>query len=392
MAVYVITFALTMLAIYWAKYYYNLYKSVYGINVSTFHGAIEKNKFYHFSGPSLCYDKKREKVYFRNYIISFTLAVLPLFLVSALRYDVGTDYMYTYFPGFYKIMGGYMEYSEAGFNILVMLIQLFTKDAQWLFVVTSFLFVYFMIDNIVKYSPYVSLSMVVVFFSCIFFASLNIVRQSIAIMIIMAGLPHLLNKDFKRYLIYVLFGTVFHLSALIMIVAYFIVNFDFIKKHFLTCCICALVGLPILSKVMEIILFNTKYHYYFVSHFNNGNIDYMGLCYNGAAFVIAYVLLRNHYKNNKMTYILLVMQYCAFWISSLNLFIHIPTMIQRAVMHFTTYQMLLVPQILYHQEGNKNRLITFGIYVVAYFLYFLFNIVLWNMHDVWEYKWIFMPY
>lgn len=392
MIVYVIAFALTMLFIYWAKYYYNMYIRAHGVNVATFHGAKARDLYFDALAPILCYDKANEKRYYRNYLIAFSLSVMPLFLLAALRYDVGTDYMYTYFPGFYKIMGGHLEYSEMGFNLLIMFIQVFTDNAQWLFVVTGFLFAFFMINNAIKFTPYASISMVVVFFSCIFFASLNIVRQSISIMIIMAGVPYILNKDFKRYLICVLFGTLFHLSSLIMIIPYFIINFGFIKKHFLWCCIGALVGLPILSKVMELILFNTKYHYYFVSHFNNGNIDVMTLCYNACTFIASYVLLRKAYKQNKFVYLLLVMQYCALWISSLNLFIHIPTMIQRAVMHFSTYQMLLVPQILRFQQGNRNKLIALGAYVVPYFFYFLFNIVLWNMHDVWEYKWIFMPY
>lgn len=392
MAVYVISFALTILAIYWAKYYYKRYISVHGITVATFRDAIEREKYFSALAPVLCYDKKVEKRFYRKYVLFFVCAVMPLFLVAALRYDVGTDYMYTYFPGFYKVMGGYMEYSEFGFNLLIMLIQLFTDDAQWLFVVTGFLFAYLLIDNVIRFSPYVGVSMVVVFFSCIYFASLNIVRQSIAIMIIMSGLPHLLNKDFKRYLIYICFATLFHLSSLIMIVAYFVVNFDFARKHFLVCSIAALVGLPVLSKIMEVILFNTKYHYYFVSHFNSGEIDFMSLGYNGVSFVVSYVLLRSYYKKDKYSYALLLMQYFAFWITALNIFIQIPTMIQRAVMHFSTYQMLLVPRLMRYQKGNRNKLLVFAIYAVAYFFYFFFNIVLWNFHDVWHYKWIFMKY
>lgn len=85
MAVYVISFALTILAIYWAKYYYKRYISVHGITVATFRDAIEREKYFSALAPVLCYDKKVEKRFYRKYVLFFVCAVMPLFLVAALR-------------------------------------------------------------------------------------------------------------------------------------------------------------------------------------------------------------------------------------------------------------------------------------------------------------------
>lgn len=73
-----------------------------------------------------------------------------LFFVSGFRYGVGTDYFYTYFPRFYQIMGGSNGYTEFLFTGLNKFILLFTDEAQWLFIITSFIFVLFMMLSIKK--------------------------------------------------------------------------------------------------------------------------------------------------------------------------------------------------------------------------------------------------
>ena len=71
-------------------------------------------------------------------------SVLPLSLISGLRKGIGTDYYFTYYRAFYSILAGDIFYKrEPLFNYLNQFIQLFTTDAQWLFVITSFIFVFF---------------------------------------------------------------------------------------------------------------------------------------------------------------------------------------------------------------------------------------------------------
>lgn len=73
--------------------------------------------------------------------IPFLFSFLPMFLLSALRYDVGTDYMYTYTPTFIEMLtDSSAGYREIGINFIIRFIQLFTTEPQWFFVVTSFIY------------------------------------------------------------------------------------------------------------------------------------------------------------------------------------------------------------------------------------------------------------
>jgi multisubunit Na+/H+ antiporter MnhB subunit len=46
------------------------------------------------------------------FILFVILAILPLALVSSLRVGVGTDYYFTYYPGFYQVLGGNNAYER----------------------------------------------------------------------------------------------------------------------------------------------------------------------------------------------------------------------------------------------------------------------------------------
>ena len=137
MFVYLFAFALTILFIQRAAFYYN---NLYKLKSTCFNNDIEQGY------------NKRLKCCRRKYYFFFLLAFFPLFFIAAVRYDVGTDYLYTYVPNFLKILNGDLPYSEWGFNQLNKFIQLFTTNPQWLFVITAFIFTFLIIQTIVRYS------------------------------------------------------------------------------------------------------------------------------------------------------------------------------------------------------------------------------------------------
>ena len=75
----------------------------------------------------------------KSYYIWAVLSFLPLFLISALRYDVGTDYLYVYDPFFHAINAGENEFSEIGFNLINRITYLIVDDSALMFAVVAFL-------------------------------------------------------------------------------------------------------------------------------------------------------------------------------------------------------------------------------------------------------------
>lgn len=335
-----------------------------------------------------CSQAKRND-YKLKYYVFFVLAFIPLFFISAFRYNVGTDYMYTYYPNFYSILNGNREYSEIGFYLLNKLIQLFTSKSLWLFIVTSFIFVYCLLKCIIKYSDKPILSMVVVFLTMIFFVSLNNVRQSIAAIIMLLAFDALCEKKTLKYILYVFIALIFHYSAIIMLIFYLFTNIKFIRKHFLLVSLILLLGIPVIAKIGITIILNTKYAYFLSSHFNNGQVTIVNIVYGLILFISTYYFFRKDLKSDRKSYILVCSQLFYFLISLLSLFIKVSELISRLSFYYLLFQVILIPYLVVKQKNNEKKYLIIFAYLVMYVAYFYYYIILKGYHGVLPYQFIF---
>lgn len=378
MFVYLVAFLLTFIFINRATFYYNKIAKVRqaasagtGRNINT-----QRNK-------------ELTNVFKFRYALFFFLAFFPLFFIAAVRYNVGTDYSFTYVPNFLRILNGETPYSEWGFNKFNRFIQLFTDDPQWLFISTSLIFTFVLIQTIVRYSSNPSVSVAVVLLSCVFFVFLNNMRQLIAVILFFRAFPYIKNRKFLEFLICMLLGLLFHLSAVLMIFPYIFVNFKYVRKHFIRLAVVVTLAVPVFAKLLQLVLMQTKYNYFFVSHFNNGNATVTNILYNLFFFVISYMVLRKKIKTDKTAYVLLFMQFLAFWISSFSLFLSISELISRITVYFQVFQILLVPYCVKVQKDTTGKVAYLASYVVAYGIYLIYFIILNGYHQVLPYQWIF---
>lgn len=159
-------------------------------------------------------DDKKTKLFF--YII-----IIYLTLISAIRYNVGQDYKH--WVDVYSWIeegktGG--EYVEVGYRILNIIIQKIPfLNVYCLYGITSTFIIlgfgYSIKKNVDQ--KYWFLAIFIFIGSGIFFATLNLVRQYISIVIILLALPFLKEKKYVKYCISVIIATLFHTSSLIML-------------------------------------------------------------------------------------------------------------------------------------------------------------------------------
>lgn len=371
MIVYIFGFILSAYFAYYAHSFYLSYR--------------EKKNDYQQNQCSLLSVKKIK----RKYILLLILAILPIGLIAGLRYGVGTDYFYTYSPNFYKILNGESPYSEFGFNLLNRVIQIFTHKATALFLVTGMIFAILLVKTIVKYSNNVLFSFLVAFISCIYFVSLNNVRQSIASIIMLAAFPYFIRKDTLKVILCCLLGMIFHYTAIIILIAYIVCNIRFIQKNFTCFCILSIVLIPIFAIVIKEVAMTTKYAYYFVSEFNNNRSTTIMILYNALFFVLFYLRMYHYRLSDRKCYLFLLMQFFALWCSLLSLFIPISEMISRIVNFFIVFQVLAVPYMGLKTKFKSNRYAFNMIYVTAYSAYLIYYIVIMGYHAVLPYQSIF---
>ncbi|VTU07114.1 Uncharacterised protein [Actinobacillus indolicus] len=145
--------------------------------------------------------------------VLYTLSFFIVWLVGAFRYNVGTDY-----PNYVYIFENIDEYEfgklEPLYYLLNQLILYLNLDAQWLFFVTSFIITFF----VYKVGKNYHRGWFVVFFILLFyFQSFNIVRQIVAMSIMLYGIHSLIHSSNWKFLICILFAAGFHYSAFIFL-------------------------------------------------------------------------------------------------------------------------------------------------------------------------------
>ena len=375
MAIYITVFLITFIFSLFAKSEYQrylCYKDLY----------LDYNSVYNI---------KRRNDYYIRYLLLLALSTMILGLVSGLRGpSVGTDVNYTYLPNFnHFLLGSQKEYTEVGFNYLNRFILLFTSNGQALIIITSLIFSSSLIRISIKYSKSVAVSLLVAFLSTIYFVSLNNIRQSIAAIIVLEAYPYLVDKKLVKYIIVTLIATIFHISALIAIPVYFVVNNDIVRKYLFSFCLTLCILLPILAKFALYLISHTKYEYFLVSEFNNGDVNTVNIIYGFVYFVISFILLYKDRMRYKEVYVLLIMQFLYFFVSIISIFIPVSEMISRIASYFLYYQILLIPYIVYREYKISGKIIFLTFYTLTYGIYMVYFIVLKGYHSVLPFKFCF---
>lgn len=104
------------------------------------------------------------------------VSALPIFIITSIRYDVGSDYFS------YRSIYALMQYGDSGryewlFYLMNRFVGLFDVDPQWIFVVSAAIFLYFSFKRLWADSPNPCLSIFLLMGSMIYFTYINGMRQ-----------------------------------------------------------------------------------------------------------------------------------------------------------------------------------------------------------------------
>lgn len=240
------------------------------------------------------------------------LGMLPLFLLSALRWDVGTDTWHTYTPEYlaaaaetreltpeeeqividdYRMLAktewGYSDeqikaitredafgfssnafnHTSPGFQVIERALLAVKADVQWLYVVTSLITLFFVFAAIYWQSKDMALAGLLFVLTSNYFLTLNIVSQYMAISICLFSCLFAENRKPLPFVLLVLLAASFHTSALVFLPVYFLPKLH-IKPLWCAIGIAAVflivpLAFPLLEKLVELLM--PKYARYFAS-------------------------------------------------------------------------------------------------------------------------------
>lgn len=329
---------------------------------------------------------------YRKSCMCALISPIPFILLAAFRYDVGTDYLYTYVPRFNEIAEGKENYFEYGFFMLNKLIQVFTLDYFWLFLTCAVITYSLVFESIYKYLDDPTFGVLMFVISTAFFTSLNTTRQYIAIAIFLYAIRFIQNKQLFRYAAAILIAALFHKSILIMLPVYFICRIKFSIWRSLAVIISGFCLSNILRSILQILFASNRYGDYFNSVYDSETTAVRFLLINLSVLMLG-ILCR--YLSNKKTKdshlfdkldIYMQIQVVSTLICACS---GVIPLAYRVIWNFSSVQMLLIPEAVSCIKERSIRNFIKICVITAFIGLTVYSIYINGEHDVLPYRTIF---
>lgn len=320
------------------------------------------------------------------------LSCSVLTLISALRYYVGTDYeSYANRVVTDTLFG--TNQKEILFTQIVKIAVKF-GSVQWIFVITSVIFVAFVYKYIIDQSKNLSLSVFLFVGTTFYSFSLNAVRQAIATAIFLYAMKYIIKGKPIPYFVCILLAIGFHKMAIIYLPLYFIRNLKIRgTKTIVLITLTSFILFSLKSVIRRFLLMGlssipmlSQYTSYFGSNFDNV------LKYVSLAFLILNVVITIFIIICSREMILDRSMQLYIWVQLfITLFSGISFSIPAAFRVFYVFipvQIVLIPNLIKAVKDRMSRgLLTSGI-VILYSALFWFFIIYANYNGTLPYNYI----
>ena len=170
-------------------------------------------------------NKKKDSFWKLNVVLS----LLIFTLISALRYDVGVDYMY-YLESFQSISDSFDIYDnskfEIGYNFIQKKIYNLGLHSSFLFGFLAFLKIFLIYYNFKREQFLYGCLSFIIITSGIYFTMMNEMRQTLVVCLFLYAIQFANKKDAFKYFLIAFLGYYIHTSALFFIPIFFVVIHD----------------------------------------------------------------------------------------------------------------------------------------------------------------------
>ena len=157
-------------------------------------------------------------------VFAFAIAA-TLIIVAGLRYRVGADYMAYYrtrVTDWRTVWEYLIHFREPGIRLLSRISTMIADDGAVLIFLSAAIIIGIYSLVIYRYSPMYLVSMLLFLFLGDWTGSFNGIRQYLAAAIVFAGHRYILRRKWAPYFLTVLLASLFHKSALVMVLPYFL--------------------------------------------------------------------------------------------------------------------------------------------------------------------------
>lgn len=339
---------------------------------------VQKNKYI---------GKLRKKINLTNLILFIAISI-PI-IICGFRYNVGTDYA-AYIIRFEEVTirslkSGLGLSIEWGDILLCKIGWGISKNVRVIFLLYSIFTVIFAYKAILnnKINRTISLLM----YLCIYWTfSMNGIRQALSMSIIMYSFKYIIDKDFKKYIVFQILATSFHASSIIFFP--FAIVWMILKekkgKEILIYLLYSLIPILIFasSKLFLTIQQFSKYSMYF-ENISFSDIGFGVLLQNLPVIIMILMFKKKMIENNYNNYFYITMYFVGIILQYMG---YISLYLGRFAIYFNMVQIFLFPEFANLSKNKKDKLIinlVLIIYSLGYNLIYLCYIKGW--YDIFPY-------
>ncbi len=305
--------------------------------------------------------------------ILFTVSSLVMLVLSAIRWETGTDWN-EYFYYYYHIDSGFAPYGKEDFELGVravnVLVRRFGGDfsaLQFVWAVLVFLAQMKWMNEINARTMLRNTAFMCLWF--LYFANIFTTRSTVAYALLLCALPYALRKKRNAFFFITFFVTIFvHRSCILFCVVYFIANMNlglFKKLYGYIWIITGAVLVCADGLIHVAVRFLPEAYSYRISYYLNGSeagSSMMGLVNYLFLYVVFLIFYRSKFCQNEL-YLKLFNIFSCGLVPYIFGYVYSAHFI-RAAWPFMMMAVFLIPMIL-QELGRSNRVIVFGI-AVAY--------------------------
>ncbi|MFD2728936.1 EpsG family protein [Enterococcus camelliae] len=330
-----------------------------------------------------------------NFYLLITFFIF--FLLSALRStNVGndtSDYKLLFDNLIYNPISQFTWRYESGYLYYNKIIQFFTYNSQILFVVSAAIICIGYGILIHEFSDIPWISVYLFFMLRYFDLSMNVLRQSLAMVILFFGFNILVKGIKGKYFFYfisvVVLASFFHGTALVFLMLIFSDRIKSEKRFIVFVSILTLICFFSFDIIFNIILkFFPAYFYYMNSSYMDGTTKLATVLNLLVNVVILLFIHFNGYEKNKENKIMFNALIIGISIMIVSFRF---SLLDRMSDFFTVYSIILLPNSIYFSRYNSKLSLFFTyILIICFFIYYIVIIVYrpdWNRVYPYEFFW-----
>lgn len=308
--------------------------------------------------------------------ICITAVFVVLFLLCALRIEVGNDYI-TYVQNAHEIYVGGITVTEWGYNLVVKLLFALSGYENFLLVFAFFGFFTILIFLKAMYdqSEFFVMSFMLFMALGIYFRSFSTVRYYFALAITLFSLRYVVRKEYLKFIIIIVAAAFFHKSVLAVIPMYLICNMVWKRWLYAVIAVGAATIYVLRDYVMELAL--KLYPSYRDTIYLTQDIGIResipALIRCGLVIVLCLFFFNETIRENRSNILCFNMTVLAVALYIGGSFL---PMVSRFGYYLITPQILLIPGVYKAIDDEKKKRLVFWcilIFAAVYFAYFLYT-------------------